>query len=128
VKKKMEKSDITVIVEGFAEKDIELSRYSLSTKAADALASGSAILVYGSHECGIVEYMQSTDSAAVCTDKDRLENVIRNLIFDTEYQKKNYKNAIRISKEHHALESSNAVSEGVIAKVVERNKVKVGTI
>ena len=55
VLEKMRRSDITVIVEGFLPKDIELSRYSLSTKAADALASGCAILTYGSAECGVVE-------------------------------------------------------------------------
>lgn len=65
----MAESDITVIVEGFEEKDINLSRYSLSTKAADALASGASILTYGSLESGIIEYMQSTDAAMVCTDK-----------------------------------------------------------
>jgi len=41
-----------------------LSRYSLSTKAADALASGVAILTYGSQECGVIEYMQSTGASA----------------------------------------------------------------
>ena len=48
VQKRMEESDITVIVEGFEEEDINLSRYSLSTKAADALASGASILTYRS--------------------------------------------------------------------------------
>ena len=65
VQKRMAESDITVIVEGFEEKDINLSRYSLSTKAADALASGASILTYGSLESGIIEYMQSTDAAMV---------------------------------------------------------------
>ena len=35
VQKRMAESDITVIVEGLSEQDINLSRYSLSTKAAD---------------------------------------------------------------------------------------------
>ena len=72
VQKRMSESDITVIVEGFDENDINLSRYSLSTKAADALASGVSILTYGSLECGIVEYMQSTMASMVCTSKDMI--------------------------------------------------------
>ena len=69
----MQSSDITIIVEGFREEDINLSRYSLSTKAADALASGATILTYGSQECGIVEYMQSTKASFVCTEKEKME-------------------------------------------------------
>ena len=79
VQKRMAESDITVIVEGFEEKDINLSRYSLSTKAADALASGASILTYGSLESGIIEYMQSTNAAMVCTDKAKLD---RNTAFE----------------------------------------------
>ena len=75
-------SDVTVIVEGFEEKDIELSRYSLSTKAADALASGAAILTYGSDDCGIVEYMRSTDAAVVCSDRSELKSSIEKLMND----------------------------------------------
>ena len=76
VQKKMDNSDITVIVEGFLPKDIDCSRYSLSTKAADALASGATILTYGSQECGIIEYMQSTKASFVCTQKENLVEVI----------------------------------------------------
>ena len=35
--------DISIIVEGFKKKDVDTTRYSLSTKAADAIASGSNI-------------------------------------------------------------------------------------
>lgn len=67
VQQRMAESDITVIVEGFEEKDINLSRYSLSTKAADALASGAAILTYGSMESGIIDYMKSTVCIVFCS-------------------------------------------------------------
>lgn len=116
VLEKMFQSDITVIVEGFRPQDIELSRYSLSTKAADALSSGVSILAFGSAECGIIEYMQSTNAAVVCTDGAVLEEKLRQLIFDEGLQERHYENAIEITEKHHKLESSCAVFENVVKK------------
>lgn len=120
VQKRMVESDITVIVEGFAEKDIYWSRYSLSTKAADSLASGAAILAYGSNDCGIVEYMQSTNAAAVCTEKDKLAECIENLIKDKKLQEKYYNQQVVITEKNHNLKQSCAVFEGVVKKAMEK--------
>lgn len=122
VKEKMKKSDITLIVEGFKKNDIELSRYSLSTKAADALASGAAILTYGSSECGIIEYMKSTEASVVCTKKDDLKNSIELLIKDIDLQKKNYEQQIEMTKKHHNIKQSCAISEKIIANAIQENK------
>ncbi len=120
VQKRMLESDITVIVEGFGKKDINLSRYSLSTKAADALASGAMILTYGSLESGIIDYMRLTGASAVCTKKEDLTACIKELIADTEMQKRFYSQAIAVTEKHHNREASCAVSEGVINKVINR--------
>lgn len=119
VREKMESSDITVIVEGFAEKDISLSRYSLSTKAADALASGVAILTYGSQECGVVEYMQSTNASMVCTNKKELTEAIQTLMQDQDLQKKYYDQAILMTEQHHNLKKSCTVFEAVVHQAIE---------
>ena len=115
----MAESDITVIVEGFEEKDINLSRYSLSTKAADALASGASILTYGSLESGIIEYMKSTNAAMVCTEKDKLVESIEQLIADQKLQKEYYDQAIVMTREHHNLQASCRISEIVIDKAIQ---------
>ena len=122
VQKRMAESDITVIVEGFESKDIELSRYSLSTKAADALASGASILTYGSGECGIVEYMKSTDASVVCDDKSKLEECIRELIENKALQKQYYDRAVAVSRANHKLESSCTVFEGVVQKAIQKGE------
>lgn len=116
VQEKMTESDITIIVEGTKEKDIELSRYSLSTKAADTLASGCSILVFGSIECGIIEYMKNTEAAVVCTEEDELEEKIRNLLSDKNLQKQLYDNSIKITEINHTLQSSCKVFENVVEK------------
>jgi len=116
--KKMYASDITVVVEGFEKKDVNCSRYSLSTKAADALSSGAMILTFGSLECGIIEYMYSTKASMVCTNESLLEQNIRNLLDNKQKQKEYYKKAIEITEQNHRLESSCATFEGIIKKVL----------
>lgn len=106
VQDKMAKSDVTVIVEGFKPHDIDLSRYSLSTKAADSLASGASILTYGSQETGIVEYMQSTGASYVCTNKEKLVDTIREMLSTPDRQKQYYEQQIVMTKEHHNLKKS----------------------
>ena len=120
VQRRMGESDIVVIVEGFKKKDVAMTRYSLSTKAADSLASGAAILTYGSGECGIVEYMQSTGASAVCTEKSDLVSCIRELMADEAQQKRYYEQAVLMTEQHHDLEVSSAVFEGVVGKVLEK--------
>lgn len=118
VKQRSLDADVLVIVEGFKNKHVNITRYSLSTKAADALASGAAILAYGSPECGVIEYMQSTGGAMVCTSEKELEACIRKLLFDTDSQHSNYQNAEKAAAEHHRLQRSTAVFEGVVKECV----------
>lgn len=119
VAQKTRESDILVIVEGFQPENIRATRYSLSTKAADSLASGAQILVYGPEECGVVSYMQSTGSAMVCTDRNLLEESIRTLIEDVDLQKRYYETAGNITKRNHTLENSTAVFRSVVMKAME---------
>ena len=120
VQEKMQKSDVTVIVEGFKAKDINLSRYSLSTKAADALASGATILTYGSQECGIVEYMQSTKASFVCTDKSRLVGTIRQMLERRDLQEEYYHQAIVMTDEHHNIKKSCETVEMIVARAMNK--------
>ena len=53
---------IVVVVESFKKKDIDITRYSFSTKVADSWASGVAVLAYGSDGCRAIEYAQETDN------------------------------------------------------------------
>lgn len=118
------KSDILVIVEGFKTNDVKNTRYSLSTKAADSLASGGQILVYGSPDCGVIEYMDSTDAAMVCTEREKLSGCIRKLIEDKDYQKKNYEKAIVVTENHHNLDSSTKTFENVVRGAIEKYEAK----
>ncbi len=117
VKKQMELSDITVIVEGFKKTDIDYSRYSLSTKAADCIASGIPILAYGSGECGVIDYMKYCGCAEVCTDKLKLKEQIEHLMFDKEFQKEIHSKSSLALKERHNLIKSTKTFEEILNSV-----------
>lgn len=114
------KSDILVIVEGFAPENITAVKYSLSTKAADSLASGASIFTYGPLESGVIDYMKSTGASVVCTDANNLKVDLSSLINDVQLQRQLYEKAIAISKEHHSIESSNVISENVVINSIQR--------
>lgn len=119
VQKKTVESDIVIVVEGFKNRDVDITRYSLSTKVADALASGVNVFAYGSIECGAIEYTQSIQCKSVCTEQENLVSSLEKLIYNQSYQKSNYDSAICITHDHHRLEQSTRIFEGVVAKVIE---------
>ena len=117
VLKKTSLCDIYVAAEGFREEDINFTRYSLSTKAADGLASGAAVLGYGPGESGLIDYLQKTDAAFVCTEEERIEETIRHMLNDVDGQKLRYKKAIETTEKNHTLEGSTAVFEAIISRL-----------
>lgn len=114
----MNDSDMLLVVEGFEEKDVNITRYSLSTKVADSLATGGAVLALGSIECGAIEYMKEINCGPVCTAEDQLDEAINKLLFDVEYQKQNYINATEITKRNHTLDSSTKVFESIVENAI----------
>ena len=118
VMKIMEKSDILLVVEGFSKKNVDITRYSLSTKVADALAVGCSVFAYGSIECGAIEYMQQINCGPVCVDSRQLESQLRNLLFDIEFQKENYERSLAVYNQNHNLKNSNYVFENVVKRAI----------
>ncbi len=114
--------DVFVIAEGFRDKDLLFTRYSLSTKAADGLASGAAVLTYGPKDAGVVEYMADTKGSVVCSDKNALVAVISDLLDDTQLQHELYENAGIISKEHHSVLSSTNTFKQVVNDAIRSYK------
>ena len=124
VQVKISESDIFVIAEGFAPENIEFTRYSLSTKAADSLASGNAILMYGPEEAGVVGYMKETGAAIVCTKPEFLKNYLEELISNRDLQKELYDKAVVASNKNHLVESTTAAFLKIVETAVEENRKK----
>ena len=106
VKEEIVEADVYVVAESFSAEDINFTRYSLSTKAADGLMSGLTVLGYGSFESGVIAYLDSTKAAAVCTSTDKLKETLLRIITDHKLQKELYKQSEVIAKENHTLDSS----------------------
>lgn len=107
------------MIEGFKKKDVDITRYSLSTKVADSLAIGGSILTLGSIDCGAIEYMKNIDCGPVCTSTDQLDINIKKLLYDEEYQRKNYEKSYEISNKNHNLQNSNRIFEEIVENAIK---------
>lgn len=65
VKEIMNSGSFNIIASGFAKKDIEFARYSLSTKVADALASSGPIIAVGPVGDGAIDYLRDNNCALI---------------------------------------------------------------
>lgn len=124
VQKRTEESDVVVVVEGFQPENLDFTRYSLSTKAADSLASGAAVFAYGPEEAGVIGYLISTQATVSCTDKNKLEDCLRTLITDIDLQKKIYEQASSVFQKNHTFESSGSVFENIVEKATMKRMIK----
>lgn len=114
-------SDILLVVEGLAKSDINLTRYALSTKVADSLASGCNIVGYGSSECGAIEYLENSGCVTLGHNVDEMEASLRKMIYDTELQRRNYDKAAELFKVNHTRDESNSRVERIVKRLVENN-------
>ena len=101
--------DLLLLAEGFGKRDVDTVRYSLSTKTADAIASGAAVFACGHRDCGAMEYCEKTGCVTTCTDKTRLEEALQGLIFDEARQKQLYDAGEQLLNRRHRLAFSTAV-------------------
>ena len=118
VLRKTDDSDVVLVVEGHEKKDIDLSRYSLSTKAADSLLSGANVFAYGSRECGVIEYLDSLKCCTVCFEKNELVPSLKKLFEDKELQKSNYQESYSWGIRNHSMENSLKVFRRVVDKAI----------
>lgn len=115
-------SDILLLAEGFGQRDVDTVRYSLSTKTADAIASGAAVFACGHRETGAMEYCAKSGCVTTCTELSQAEEALRELIFDKALQKRSYDTGTALLTRRHRLEHSTtafrqAVKEAVYGSV-----------
>ena len=118
--------DAVVVVEGFREEDLAFTRYSLSTKAADAISCGSIIIAYGPEDAGVIDYFIRTGTAMVCTDPERLQELLANLIGDAKLQKEYYDRSIAVANRNHTITGSTTTFEKLMNRVVGNKEEREG--
>ncbi|MDD3362074.1 MAG: hypothetical protein PHW34_10425 [Hespellia sp.] len=80
IKQIMHMADITIHVESFNEKQIQLVKYSFSTKIIDCLQSGSCVLGIGPSGIASIEYLKKINGAHVIDDLSMLSNAVTELV------------------------------------------------
>lgn len=119
VNEKTLESDILILVEGFTKTNINATKYSLSTKVADSLKSGSNIFAYGSEKCGLIDYLTSYDACFVCVNPNDLHERLKSLITIENLQKKYYERSILITENHHDIFRSTELSKSIIQRAIK---------
>lgn len=115
----MMESDIVLVVEGFSDYNIRSTRYSLSTKTADSLASGVNIFAYGSIECGLIDYLSKYDACMVSTNPNQLKDKFSELINNEDIQRYYYEKAIQVYEENHNLDINSKKVQRIITSAVK---------
>lgn len=94
-------SSAVLHTESFEIADINRVKYSMSTKIADSLASGTCLFAYGSSELASIQYLIKYDCAAVATSIEELEAKLFEVLENEEKRKEYVLNAIKIAKKNH---------------------------
>ncbi len=102
IKKIMHDAEYNLHVESFEKNQIDIVKYSFSTKIIDCLQSGSSILAIGPNNIASIRFIKKVPGACVIDDLDKIENEIIMLINN---KKEILKNAETIRK--FALENFN---------------------
>lgn len=80
-------SNVLIHTESFLPEYIEYTRFSLSTKIADSLASGRCLLAFGPAEVASINHLIKNNCAAVATSTDQLVQRIKEIAENGLYRK-----------------------------------------
>lgn len=97
----MGESMAVIHTESFDEIIRQSVRYSVSTKIADSLASGTCIFAYGPEEIASISYLEKEKAAICCTKPEELSQKLQDLILDTDLRNMTVQNALRLAKMNH---------------------------
>jgi glycosyltransferase involved in cell wall biosynthesis len=96
----------------------EKVKYSVSTKIADSLASGTCLFAYGPAGVASIEYLKQNNAACVVTDKNKLEETLRELINNADLRQSYIKKALQLANERHNPEKNIRRFEEIICNAV----------
>lgn len=118
------KSSIAVIhTESFDISDIERVKYSMSTKIADSLASGTCLFAYGSPELASIQYLAENNCAVVATSFAELKAKIYDLLENEKIRKDCINKALNLAiMNHDSKKNSRAFKDNIKKNVVDKDE------
>ena len=116
VKKVISESALIIHTESFEEKIMQTVAYSVSTKIADSLASGTCLLAYGPKGIASMDYLIQNDVAFCITSKEQAEDKLKQIIEDEKLREEIISRQLKLAEKNHRT----SVSAGVVKEVLER--------
>lgn len=107
VKKIIGQSLAVVHTESFDNETANSVRYSVSTKIADSLASGTCLFAYGPGDIASIKYLKENNAAFVVDSPDDLQQKLIELITNKDLRNQIQNNAIKLANKNHSLEKNN---------------------
>ena len=98
----MGESLAVIHTESFDEQIRQSVRYSVSTKIADSVASGTCIFAYGPAEIASIDYLNRANAAVCCTSEAELLQKLEALIADAQLRNAVVHNALELAERNHA--------------------------
>lgn len=114
VKKVMAESLAVIHTESFDENIKNSVRYSVSTKIADSLMSGTCILAYGPEEVASIKYLSDNNAAYCITSKEKLSSGLSELLTNKDIRNTIVKNALELANKNHKTNNNFNVIYGTI--------------
>lgn len=114
VKRVIAESIAVIHTESFEEAIKNSVKYSVSTKIADSLMSGTCILAYGPADISSIRYLSDNNAAFCITSKQSLEDGLRRLITDDGERNSIAANAFTLAKKNHGENRNFDVISGTI--------------
>lgn len=103
VREVINKSHLLLHVESFDYISRIKTRYSISTKIPDSLASGRCLFAYGPPEVASIKYLSDNDCACVVTEPNRLEASLRNIMENELLRSRYIEKAKQVAYENHNI-------------------------
>ena len=96
----LDESDVLVHVESFSPNVINYTKYSLSTKIPEYLASGRPLIYYGPWDVGVACFLRKNKIGIQVQSNSRLIDVLLQLFYDVEYYNETARAGYRIGREY----------------------------
>ncbi|MBQ8907579.1 MAG: hypothetical protein IJY71_03225 [Clostridia bacterium] len=116
----MGESRIVIHTESFNERTRKMVAYSVSTKIADSLASGTCLLAYGPAEIASIEYLKENKAAFCITEEAELEEGLVSLIGSSELQSALVQNALALAKQRHSGSINRQMIKDTLEEIIKQ--------
>lgn len=119
VKKVMSESLLLIHTETFDKKFRTRLKYSLSTKIADSLASGTCLLVYAPAELVSVKYLIKNGCAFCIVDNEHLQENLIKILDDSSMRNQYAKRGVDIAYQNHNVKTNSKKLKNVFKKILD---------